>query len=85
MPQAREAGRKKRRRTEIRVPGGQGPERVGGHPQPQKALSPIPPIGLAERDIGPGHDPGHDPKTGGDLGKYVILFPIFLVSTVKQL
>lgn len=79
MHQAREAGRMKRRRTEKGVQGGQGPERGGGHAHPQKALSPIPLIGLTERDS----DPGHDPKTGSNLGKSIILCPIFLVSTIK--
>lgn len=77
MPPAREAARKKRRRTEEGVPGGQGPETGGGHAQPPKALSPIPFIGLAERDGAP----GPDPKTGGDPGKYLIICPI-LCSTM---
>lgn len=63
MHQVREADEKKRRRTVKGVPGVQGPERRGGPIHPQKALSPIPRIGLAER----GGDPGRDPKTGDDL------------------
>lgn len=74
VPQAREADGRRRRRTEGGAQGGRAPERGrGGHSPLQKALSAIPQIRLAERDCGPG------PKTGGDLGKYVILL---LLSTV---
>lgn len=62
MPLVREAGRKKRRRTEEGVPGGQGLERGGGHAPPHRAPSPLPLTGLAVKD----GDPVPDPKTGGD-------------------
>lgn len=60
---AREGGRQKRR-TEEGIPDSQGPERGGGHIQPQNALSPIPLTGLGGRDSGL----IHDPKTEGDPG-----------------